>query len=491
LKPTVVVPVATAFSFFLSGYYLNDLLIYLPLTAYLQDPSLYPGNPLIAQLQAMPYPAYRAFALVSDPWFMFATFAISRMLLVISLWMLARQLVKDCTAAVVSIALLLIAPAWFGTLGGTSLLQPEPSQFDLAVPFCLFALAAALAGRATLAFLLAGLGFNLQPILGLVAMSLVGVELILNQLLYQRRRRFSELVLPIVWGVAITLPMVVQTFTGLGGRLVAQPDDYVEIVKFTAFYQIFPSSFLPVEYASTFILGLGVLMVLRNRRSAALRTTLALWLATIVVFCAIGTVFSEFLPSSFILKLMPFRATLYFKVVAMLLCVGVAWHLAGRTRIGRLAFVGASTVAILLAALQARPILLPGFAPATDLELAAGWARQNTARDAVFATPPDPSVTGFTLFAERSTLGDYKLATQAVWDPGFARTMYQRLAALGCPGPWDPWCAHNQYGSFGDADFSRLSQEFGACYALTQRAQQLDFPIVFENTSLRIYSLCS
>src|SRR5689334_20324552 len=45
---------ATLVSIAATGYALNDLFVYLPLTAYLRNPSLFPGDPLIQHLLRMP-----------------------------------------------------------------------------------------------------------------------------------------------------------------------------------------------------------------------------------------------------------------------------------------------------------------------------------------------------------------------------------------------------------------------------------------------------
>lgn len=474
----------------ISGYRLDDLLIYLPMTVFLRDPTLYPGSPLIQHLLSMPYPLYRAFAVVYSPVSLLGVFVASRCALIASLWLLGRQLGASPGATILGIALLILTPGWFGTLGGTSLLQSEPSQFDVAVPFCIFALAASLGRRYLLALVIASIGFNLQPILGLIVMSVIGSDLLLNGVYRARTVSLRAALGTLCLGAWLASPEVGWTLAGLGTRLTEQSSDYVQIARFTAFYQIFPTTFSSQEWISSICMLIAVAFAIHLGAAKGFEATVSTWFAVVMILCLIGTIFSEVFPIGLVLKLMPFRSTLFLKVVSLLLIAKVIWQVLLRHH-GRIQLLAACMTAGLTVTLLARPIHIPGVSTPSDLELAAAWARANTPVDALFATPPDPSVAGFMLFAERSTLGDYKLDTQAVWDPRFAEQAVQRLEALGCRGPWNPWCQNTTYASFEGGDFQRLRENFGACFALTRATQLVDMPLIYENASYRIYALCA
>ncbi|HYN88360.1 MAG TPA: DUF6798 domain-containing protein [Ardenticatenaceae bacterium] len=137
-----------------------------------------------------------------------------------------------------------------------------------------------------------------------------------------------------------------------------------------------------------------------------------------------------------------------------------------------------------------RRIVIADGAPSNDLEDVASWVRSHTAEDASFITSPDSNMAPFTLLAERNTLGDYKLATQSVWDPDFAFVAYERLSDLGCPGPWRPSCRDNSYDSFDAETFHSLSAKYGACFAITSLPQEGDLVEIYHNGSYHVYSLC-
>jgi hypothetical protein len=237
--------------------------------------------------------------------------------------------------------------------------------------------------------------------------------------------------------------------------------------------------------------ALVAVLALRRGVACKQRFVLILWLATIAGFCAVGTVFSELVPIGLVLQLMPFRATLFLKIIGLFLCAALVWRSVEHSRMGKPVVLGL-TIAMIVAALTvAQPIHIPGVSPASDLELAGSWAQRNTAVDALFVTPPDASVAGFMFFSERSTLGDYKLDSLAVWGPAFGHDAYARLDAQGCSGPWNPWCVQNRYGTLTTADFLGLNQRFGTCYALTNVGQEVQLPLVYQNSTYRMYALCS
>jgi hypothetical protein len=490
LVSAAIVLSATLLSILASGYRLDDLLIYLPMTLYLRDPTLYPNNPLIPQLLSMPYPLYRVYALVFDQRLLFGFFVLLRLALVAGLWQLGRRLLCDRLAVAAGVLLLVVTPGWFGTLGGTSLLQSEPSQFAAALPLCVFALAAALSNRFGRAVVLAAAAFNLQPILATTTLALIGADLVINGV---RRRKLLSLrraCLILSLGSIVALPGLMLTLTGLGSRLTATTTGYVELVRFTAFYQVFPSTFLALEFlTSALLVGLG-LPALWSGVGNGHRLSICLWLLVIALFYAIGTLFTEVWPVGLVLKMMPFRASVFLKVLCLFLSAGMTVR-SGRLRLaGRAAAIGSIGLACLTILQSPRAIHIPGISGATDLEQAASWALRSTATDALFATPPDATVAGFTLYSQRSTLGDYKLATQAVWDPAFAELASERLAALGCAGPWNPWCFENRYDTFDAQAFRDLNRRYGVCFALTRRDQQVHLPVAYANASYRVYALC-
>jgi hypothetical protein len=523
-----------------SGYRLNDLLVYLPMTLYLRDPSLYPGSALVQHLLSMPYPVYRGYAAFFSEYSLFLIFLITRMALVGSVLVFGLQLVRDRWVVWIGLAAVLFAPGSFGTLGSTQLLLTEASQYALAEPFCVLALAAALARRRLLAFALGGIAFNLQPILGAVVLAMLAADLFFNQVFRERAVSPRVAVCTVLFGGLLTLPGLAMTYSGLGASLGYNTAQYLEVIRFGAYFHVFPDRFTIFEYSTTAIAVVGACLGLRTLNH---RATLATWLLVIALFCAAGTIFSEWYPVPFILKMMPFRSTLFLRVIGLFGGVAFVYCAArGGTRMeraiagllvlatlfvlvvfqqaslpdwisGRLLLVGLVAYALSFLALTLIParlpavvagvsaliflsavalpharIEIPGDRPANELEATAAWARTSTQVDALFITAPDEGMAEFTVLAERNTLGNVKLAGQALFDSTFGLLLYQRLADLGCEGEW--CLGRNEYQTFSEANFMQLRDRYGACYAVTSAAQHLSLTQVYANTAYRVYSLC-
>jgi hypothetical protein len=546
---------ATALSVLATGYALNDLFVYLPLTAYLRDSSLYPGNPLIEHLLRMPYPLYRAYALVDDQHALFAIFLVTRFATVVALYVLALQILHDRLAAALGVSLIVFTPGTFGTLGLTQVLLAEPVQYALATPTCLFALAAALAGRPTAAFILAGLAFNLQPILGAVTLALLAADLFLNEVVRLRRVSLAEAARTIGFGIIAAFPGLLMAALGPSTDLGTNMTEYLAMVRFGAYFHVLPSEFSGSEYLTTAIVVGYLCLGLRDEAIRPRRATLVAWFGAILAFCVAGTIFSEFLPVGLILKAMPFRSTLFLKVLGLLCCAAYLRRSIGRGNwtgqvVAFLAVAGmmvypylAILVLVICLAVEmkrtisshrprvvtgiyravvdfggletplarywsrllvslpavlivltapARPavIRIPGDEPVTDQEALADWARTSTPRDSVVIAPPDEDLASFTVLAERSTVGNVKLAGQALFDPTFGSILSSRLSDLGCHVPDEPWCRDNTYASFDAERFRVLSARYGACYAVTRTSQRLELSELYHNDSFRVYALC-
>ena len=544
--PTVCgILAAAAISVLATGYTFNDLLVYLPLTEHLRDASLYPGSPLVEHLLGMPYPLYRIYSSVYDQHVLFGFWLVVRIATVGALYALARQVVRDRLAAALAVSLVVFTPGTYGTLGLTQVLLSEPVQYAVALPLCLFALYAALRGHALPAFVLAGLACDLQPILGFVAAVLVAGGVIADSTRGRSRASYAGIVLSAAAGFLVALPVLVVTVASSSIWSGVTTAEFVDMVRFGAYFHVLPGAFPVDEYIGTATVAGFAVLGLFEEALRRYRRTLLVWLGLIVVLCLFGAVFTEVIPLPLVMKMMPFRATLFFKVLG-LICAGVylraelarepvlGWIVAGLVVVGMTvinpaAIAGLSVALVLsvrrrlnsssrdpqfvvgpvgryfarllvvlptllfLATLPYRldAVRIPGHYPPTALELAADWARAATAKDAVFITPPDADMAEFTLAAQRTTLGDAKSAGQALFDSQFGRVLYRRLADLGCRVPEGPWCVGNTYASFDEATFQALATRYGACYALTRAQHTPALPEVYRNDSFHVYALCA
>jgi hypothetical protein len=555
---------ATYVSVLASGYKLNDLLVYLPLTLYLRDPSLYPGSALVQHLLGMPYPVYRLYSLFYDQRLLYFVFLVTRFALVVALYAFGWQLTRTRAATWLGLLAVLLLPSQFGSLGSTLVLTWEASQYAFAAPLGVFALAAALARRQIWAFILAGAAFDLQPLLGSAALALLSANVVINETLLEKRVSLRHCGLWIGLGVLAALPGVLMPLSGQGTTLLATDANYLAIVRLGAYFHVFPSTFSAIEYVSSVIAMGFCVSALRLRIIGEHTRIVVIWLLVILGFCIVGAVFSELIPVGVVLKLMPFRSTFYLKILACFLAASCLIHSAAHGTLGQRAYhaglllasiftltflqdtsapdwIPAKLVTVVLVVVVAASVgaglagwrtgsaestysfvsdaiwsrrlpssaivllfvvgvtvpMVAGLprgrvqflsdAPADDLEAAAFWAKDNTARDALFATPPDEAMAKFTIVSQRNTLGDAKLAGQSLFDAHFASILFRRLMDLGCGGPW---CEPDTYWYFTAEDFRAIQQRYGACYALTRANAELNLAEQYRNQSYRIYRVC-
>jgi uncharacterized protein DUF6798 len=122
----------------------------------------------------------------------------------------------------------------------------------------------------------------------------------------------------------------------------------------------------------------------------------------------------------------------------------------------------------------AKTVHLPGrlaVTPWTQVQL---WARQHTAKDAVFLAPwRRPS--GFPIFSHRSTVADWESGADAKFNYTFARQWQERKNDL------------ENFDDLATADFCRLKTKYRFYYIVTKNKQILQFPLLYKNTEFSIY----
>lgn len=606
---------AASLSIIYARYKLIDLFVYLPMARYLQDPSLYPGSPLIQDLLSLPYPLYRLYALVYHQYVFYLIFVATRFLFVLGLVLFGKSIWRDRSVVWIGVILVIFTPGAFGTLGQSSVLLFEANQQAVAVPILVFALALAAARRFDWGFAVAGLAFNLHPIVSTVVLLILAAQVLPEAIGQTPSISLRQIGRLFTLAFLAALPTIVWILAQKGTSIVAIAPNSLEIARFALYFHLFPSTFSPQEYVTTALMLAYLALSVKQNTLGLHRPFVLISVGVIAFYCLIGILFSEVIPTTIILKLMPFRSTIFLKIICLFCAAsylrfrmrsGMArdylivaftifgflvnerillWaltadilitYLSGRlgwlagaaaaalalfallevllnpnpprflsaialdprelffsvglpntiiaaalalivvlgdylgrcqpyriaSLVGRAGFEKWSTVAVLTllavgtililavpAPLDER-IQIPMRPPLSDLERAENWARENTPIQTIFITPPDIEYSGFMLLSQRSTVGDYKQAGQALLDAQFGPIIYRRLADLGCPGPWMPWCVGNRYGSFDAATFRVVAARYGACDVLTTSTQNVELPLVYENESFHIYSAC-
>lgn len=313
------------------GYRLNDLYVYLPMARYLQNPALYPGSPLIENLLSLPYPLYRFYGLVYNQSILFLIFLVTRVGFVLALYAAAIRILRDRAGAWLGVLLILFTPSLFGTLGMTAVLLPDPSQQALAVPILVLALAAGAGAKYGWAFLFAGLGFNLHPMLGSAMLAMLTGQVLITS---DRGKDHTLLLKTLGYlslGLLTALPTVAVILLGGRDNLYSSPQ-MIDILHFSLPFHLFPSAFTPEEYVTTALAVVYLALGLRQSTLSISKPIVLAWVGVIAVFCLVGTLFSEVVPVAFVLKLMPFRSTLFLKIISLFFA---ASYLRTRLKSGR------------------------------------------------------------------------------------------------------------------------------------------------------------
>ena len=122
----------------------------------------------------------------------------------------------------------------------------------------------------------------------------------------------------------------------------------------------------------------------------------------------------------------------------------------------------------------AKTVHLPGLLPVTPWIQVQLWAREHTAKDAVFLGPwRRPS--GFPIFSQRSVVGDWESGGDVKFNYTFARHWQEQKNDL------------ENIDKLATADFCRLKTKYRFHYIVTRKEQILQFPLLYKNAEFSIY----
>ena len=166
--------------------------------------------------------------------------------------------------------------------------------------------------RYTIAFLLAGISWSFHPMCTVFLLAAYGMYWLFNWKAFKPRTLLSCF-------LAFTvpaMPILVKALNNIGmGQL---PDaTWMKVVIWTAWYTCFPSVwplFWLVKASLFFLLFLLSLLCLPAGRQ---KTGIKIFTLTFALMCLAGTVFADFYPVPFIIKLSLWRSTLIFLFLAL------------------------------------------------------------------------------------------------------------------------------------------------------------------------------
>lgn len=372
----LLLAIASTFAAGSPGYRFGDSNhgITVPILKRLMDPSLYPGDVMVATAERFPTVFYRAlgWVLPGTEWIPAAFFALYLVAVAATLAG-AYRIGRWAGGPAAGVLCLLFAfPVRIG-LAGEALYRVAFSHSHLASALTIWAIVWFLEGRRLLPLLVLSLGayvhllysaYVLVPMLLVVAFEarVVGTR--------ETARRLAAAVVPLLplaaWTLARGTPMTAE---------------WLALLRLRSSHHSFPSAFGADLPEAAALLALSVLFA--SRLGADRRVVFALFLAGIAVQFVLGTVFTEFVPLKAALQYQPHRAFRF--LVLILRAAAAAGIVSGFRAGGRARAAAVFTAAVLLV-----PGLEPLLPLAVILQAAlgeprpAGWALATAA--AVLAT---------------------------------------------------------------------------------------------------------
>ena len=533
----------TMLAILINGYHFGtfDQVFHIPFFKAYQDPTLYPNDPFL-QLKDYHYsyfwslfiPAYRA-GLFEPALFVvhvlvtFATFW--------AFWELCETMFHNPTANVL-IALALAFPH----LGfpGFQILEFSLLNRTFAIPFLLWALNLYLKKKYFWSALLIGLMFNIHLVYTAFVIALIGMDLVRNLKKLEWKRLIPAF---LIFGLLFT-PMFVQKqgvapgldFTLRPGLAKLESNSTL----YTVYFPIGPQPYVLISTLQAIACAAIVLLCMKHHPVDNTDNTMRSFLIAIAIVISIGSLSAWFLPVTFLIQFQMIRIgvfLLYFAYLYLAYLVAMTLESNKQPKWYQLLLVFSAIAVILpvvplliwllrntnlrwiskIATISA--ILLMGvieiggatignfFSPGihiygqkSDWRDAQEWARENTAKDSLFITPPYifwHYESDWRVFSERSTVINICESMELHYNPVFASTYVTRMNDL-APGAMEKFNG-NYYDTFrftqeafetlDDADFEDLAQKYGADYLVLPNKTLSDYPVVYQNPTYSIYQL--
>lgn len=265
----------------------------------------------------------------------------------LAIFHLSLLLFKDKLTSYLAVFLLLISKCGISL----TLLGINPGVFEpslLARPFSLFAIYLFLKKRYRIACLMTGLIFYIQ---GMEAFSISAMFLLyfLIRIKDLPKLQISQslfllflIVLPAGWKLSSS------GFCEIPSQEVLH--QWLAILRFRSFWHLFPFSWGPGDYFNYLGWFLWAFVVLKYLHPPKRHDSIIVFCGAIALLCLIGTVFVEIIPIPIVIKMMPWRSTIFF---VLLLIIYISHYLVKFPKenlISRLLVAG--TVAAIFLSLQ-------------------------------------------------------------------------------------------------------------------------------------------
>lgn len=471
------------------GAMCDNQAIQVPLVRWLNDPSLYPGDPFVAALASYPsalwhFVAWPARLVPLEP-LLLVLFLVERFLLLYAAGRLARALAPRTPLAEVW-AMALFALGVNSLFGGGTIVESYFEHTGFVFPFLLLAAAAFHESRPWLWALCMGVVFNATPLYGIFATVTFAAVFVLDP---DFRAGWRRWVRPSLLFLALcAYPVFLMLIVAQHGEV--NESLWLLASRVRSWRHLYPRSWNPVHLVEgeALMAGFLVAIVLARRRIPRLFRHGVIWSVVACLSMATAYAVAYVVRWRQLLLLQPARATDLWVALASvgIAAIGSVWITERREgwarRIGVL-MLGASLLlwrppgslaaAVCLAAIGLPPVwrwlfrqgdprrlalLLSAWAlvagglslaerfsdrgslapalvtlPDPPVRAVSAWARANTPRDAVFLVNlgGDPDWDSFRALAERPVYTSWDDGTAILWSPSFVGEWTVRLRFVG------------------------------------------------------------
>ena len=535
---------ATLATVLLIGYNFGtfDEAMHVPFLKAAAYPEMYDGDSMIS-LHSIYYSYFWHFfvPILQAGWLEPALFVLHLTTIYLSFWAfweLSQTLFKDSLASLLAVLGFIVPHFGFS---GFPVFEFAPLSRTFVFPFLLFAMNQFLKGRLPLAFLIAGLMYNIHVVSVNFVLAMFGLACLLEL----KRIGFKTLAVSAVLFLASAAPVLLWK-AGSGDPVdFSLRPEWVDFLNQTLFFHLF--DMFSLDYPGTWAIVFGGLATLvlffvthaeAKEPPAAVTARNFVYAGIIVLVVHVVSVY--FLPVTIIIQSQILRMGLWVLILAYLFFANylskLYQHKAHpRPVFGFLtgAFLFFPTPIMLLAAwglvmwvknvrfykvaLAFSPFLVAGSyaiiylmgfwspgiyiygknSPWVDVQR---FARENTPADARFITPPEkwgPQESDWRVHSERASVGTLSEILVAAFLPGY-ETEWKTRFELVAPGALEQFdgdyfnnvrLTRAAYDSLSTRDLLHVACELNAQYAVIEKPNEHPLPVAYENSQFWVYSV--
>lgn len=535
----------TIVTVYFAGYHFGtfDQTIHIPFLKKFVDPSLYPNNPFL-ELRNQHYsyfwflfqPFYRAGILEIA---LFVGHLIATYATFWGLWLLSFTLFRSPLAALLTVVTFIWPHMGFA---GFPVFEFSLLNRTAVLPGLIFAVILFLNRRYILAYGLLGFLYNFH----VISVQFVLAMFLLASFIEFRRLGWRNLAGGLALFLVMALPILIWRLGSAPLDFMPRPE-WFDLISRGMLYNVF---FLFPPYLHIILISISGLSVLwlfdiarKNRHPLTpMDRTVGIFVAAATIIIMVQIITAQRLPLTFIIQSQIIRAGMFVLIFGLVYFAWYVAHLIEQQK-QKKRDLAALTIALVFSLMPLVPLMVvgyqtwlkPGFwqrvltwstlngfftatlliavvyglwspgihmyGPETDWEDAQVWAKENTAVDAVFITPPHIwglYQSDWQVFSERSTVATLSELLEAAFFPHYIDYWRPRFEAL-APGAVDQFrgdyfenqlITKSAFYTLDTADFLRLGNEFVAGYLVVERPAEHELPLLYENEGYRIYKLC-